>query len=134
MAKPIDRLVHELTKLPGVGEKTAVRFAFHVLRQESNFARDLAQALVDVKEKVHLCSVCFALTEESPCHICRDPKRDTNVICVVEDPSDLLAIERTSSYRGRYHVLHGVLSPLDGIGPDDVRIAELLRRLESGNI
>lgn len=134
MAKPIERLIHELVKFPGVGEKTASRFAFHVLREHSDFARGLAQALIDVKERVRLCSTCCALTEEDPCLTCRDSKRDTRVICVVEDPSAMLALEKTHMYHGRYHVLHGALSPLDGIGPDDIRIAELLRRLEQGNI
>ncbi|MBI4125855.1 MAG: recombination protein RecR [Deltaproteobacteria bacterium] len=134
MAKPIERLIHELVKFPGVGEKTAVRFAFHVLREQADFAKSLAQALIDVKERVRLCSTCCALTEDDPCPLCRDPKRDTRVICVVEDPSAMLAIEKTHAYRGRYHVLHGALSPLDNIGPDDIRIAELLRRLEQGNV
>lgn len=134
MTSPIDRLIHELSKLPGVGEKTALRFAFHILRKDETYAQSLAQAVMDIKQKVHLCSTCFALTETNPCRICSDATREEQVVCVVEDPSDMLAVERTRSYRGRYHVLHGALSPLDGIGPDEVRIAELMRRLEGGGI
>jgi recombination protein RecR len=127
---PIQRLVRELSRLPGIGQKTATRLAFHVLRSPAQQARDLAQALIEIKEKIRLCSVCMNLTEEDPCAICRDPARDPQVMCVVAQPPDLLAIERTSSFRGRYHVLHGVLSPLDGIGPDDLRLRELLSRIQ----
>lgn len=134
MTTPIDRLIHELTKLPGVGEKTALRFVFHFLRRDPQDTHALAQALVAVKERVRLCSTCFSLTEADPCRICTDPRRDGRLLCVVEDPSDLLAIEKASAYRGHYHVLHGALSPLDGIGPDDLRIAELIRRLEAGSV
>lgn len=133
-ANPIDRLVHELSKLPGVGEKTATRLAFFVLRQPSSYARDFARALVDVKEKVKLCSACLNLTEHDPCDLCRDMRRDEKTICVVEDPTDMMAIEKTHAYRGRYHVLHGALSPLSGIGPDDIKIAELLSRLEGPEV
>ncbi len=131
---PIDRLVHELAKLPGIGERTAQRLAFFILRQPGEYAHALASALVDVKEKVRLCSECMNLTQEDPCHICRDGRRSAGVICVVEEPSDVMAVERTHTFRGRYHILHGALSPLDGIGPDDIKIAELVRRLEHGAI
>jgi recombination protein RecR len=125
--------VRELAKLPGIGEKTASRLAFHVLRAPEAYARDLAQALVDVKEKIRLCSVCMNLTERDPCGICSDARRDAHTVCVVATPPDLHAIERTGNYRGLYHVLHGVLAPLEGIGPDDLRIRELLTRLSSAD-
>jgi recombination protein RecR len=126
---PIARLVRELSKLPGVGEKTATRLAFHVVRSPESFARDLARALVEVKERVQLCSICMNLTEAPLCPICADVRRDPSLLCVVAHPPDLYAIERAGGYRGRYHVLHGVLSPLEGIGPDDLRIGELLARV-----
>jgi recombination protein RecR len=128
---PIQRLVRELARLPGVGEKTATRLAFHILRAPEALARELAQALIDVKERVRFCSRCMNLTEEDPCSICSDPRRDDKLLCIVASPPDLMAIERTGNYRGRYHVLHGLLSPLDGIGPDDLRVRELLLRLGS---
>ncbi|MFO0573285.1 MAG: recombination mediator RecR [Polyangia bacterium] len=127
---PIQRLVRELSKLPGIGQKTAARLAFHILRAPSEQARALALALVEVKEKIRLCSICMSLTEADPCAICRDPARDKRLLCVVAHPPDLLAVERTGSFKGRYHVLHGVLSPLDGVGPDDLRLRELLARLQ----
>ena len=130
-SSPIDRLVHALAKLPGIGEKTATRLAFFVLREPSQYARDLACALIDVKEKVRLCTSCLNLTERDPCDQCRDTRRDDSIICVVEDPTDMMAIEKTHVYRGRYHILHGALSPLSGVGPDDLKITELLARLES---
>jgi recombination protein RecR len=122
-------LIRALTKLPGVGEKTATRLAFHVLRAPSELADELAQALVEVKAKIRLCSTCMNLTEVDPCALCADPRRDPRLICVVASPPDLYAIERAGGFRGRYHVLHGVLSPLEGVGPDDLRIKELLGRL-----
>ena len=128
---PIQRLTVELAKLPGIGEKTAQRLAFHILRAKEEYARDLASALIDVVEKVRLCSVCCSLTELDPCAICCDKRRDDQLLCVVESVPDLLAVERTREFRGRYHVLHGVLSPLEGIGPDQIRIKELLQRLGS---
>jgi recombination protein RecR len=131
---PIDRLVHELAKLPGIGERTAQRLAFFILRQPGEYAQALSSALVDVKEKVRLCSECMNLTQEDPCGICRDSRRSPQVVCVVEDPSDVMAVERTHSFRGRYHILHGALSPLDNVGPDDIKITELVRRLEGGEI
>lgn len=130
---PIQRLVRELSKLPGIGQKTATRLAFHVLRAPAEQARDLAQALIEIKERIRLCSLCMNLTEQDPCSICQDPARDPQVVCVVAYPPDLLAIEKTGSFRGRYHVLHGVLSPLEGIGPDDLRLRELLSRLSASS-
>ena len=129
MADPIRRLVQELARLPGIGEKTATRLAFHLIRSNHQQIRDLAQALLDATEKIRLCSVCMNMTEVDPCVMCTDPRRDTETICVVATPSDLLAIDRGGHFRGRYHVLHGLLSPLEGIGPDDIRLAELVRRL-----
>jgi recombination protein RecR len=129
VADPISRLITELSKLPGIGEKTASRLAFHILRAPSDYARDLAQALVEVKDKIRLCSTCMNLTERDPCALCSDARRDPGLVAVVATPPDLYAIERTGGFRGRYHVLHGVLSPLEGIGPDDLRIKELLGRV-----
>lgn len=129
MADPIRRLVQELARLPGIGEKTATRLAFHLIRGNRNQVQDLAQALLDVTDKIRLCSVCMNMTEVDPCLLCTDGRRDPETICVVASPSDLVAIDRGGHFRGRYHVLHGLLSPLEGIGPDDLRIAELVRRL-----
>lgn len=126
---PIARLVRELARLPGIGEKTATRLAFHILRAPEGYARDLAAAILEVKERIRLCSVCMNLTESDPCSMCTDPRREAALVCVVAHPTDLLAVERTGGFRGRYHVLHGVLSPLDGIGPDDLRLRELLARV-----
>src|SRR3954464_12842554 len=134
MNDPIGRLIRELAKLPGIGEKTASRLAFHVLRAPDEYARDLARALVEVKEKIRLCSTCMNLTEQDPCTLCSDVRRDAGLIAVVATPPDLYAIERTGGFRGRYHVLHGVLSPLEGIGPDDLRITELVRRGGGGGV
>jgi len=128
-ADPIARLIHELGKLPGVGERTATRLAFHIMRAPETLAHSLAQALIDVKAKVRFCSRCANLTEDDPCALCVDAKRDDAIICVVASPADLLAVDRGGAFRGRYHVLHGVLSPLEGIGPDDLRIADLVRRV-----
>jgi recombination protein RecR len=129
MADPIRRLVQELARLPGIGEKTATRLAFHLIRSSRQQIRDLAQALLDATDRIRLCSVCMNMTEADPCGMCTDPRRDTDTICVVATPSDLIAIDRGGHFRGRYHVLHGLLSPLEGIGPDDIRLAELVRRL-----
>ncbi len=128
-ADPIQRLVAAFAKLPGIGERSAQRLAFHLLKGEPGEARALASAIVDVTEKVRLCSVCCTLTEPDPCTFCTDLRRDDRVICVVEGVPDLMAVERTREFRGRYHVLHGALSPLDGIGPDRLRVKELLLRL-----
>jgi recombination protein RecR len=131
---PIGRLVVELAKLPGVGEKTAARLAFHILRAPPEDAAALASAITDLRAKIRLCSQCWDFTEDDPCAICRDQRREAGLLCVVAHPQDVLAIERTGGYRGRYHVLHGVLSPLDGIGPEDLRIAELVRRCGVGDL
>jgi len=127
---PIRRLVQELSRLPGIGEKTATRLAFHLVRGQRQHVLDLAQALVDVTDKIRLCSVCMNMTEQDPCVLCSDPQREAETICVVATASDLIAIDRGGHFRGRYHVLHGLLSPLEGIGPDDIRVAELIRRLD----
>jgi len=131
MADPIRRLVQELARLPGIGEKTATRLAFHLIRTNHQQIRELAQALLDATEKIRLCSVCMNMTEADPCAMCTDPRRDGDTVCVVATPSDVIAIDRGGHFRGRYHVLHGLLSPLEGIGPDDIRLAELVRRLGS---
>ncbi len=127
-AGPIARLVQQLAKLPGIGEKTAARLAFHVLRAPPEDAALLASAITELRARIKLCSACCDFTEADPCPICGDARRDGNILCVVAQPQDVVAVERTGGYRGRYHVLHGVLSPLDGIGPDDIRVAELVRR------
>ncbi len=130
VADPIARLVKELARLPGIGEKTAQRLAFHILKAGPAYAGDLAAAIAAVVRDVSLCSSCQTLTDRDPCGICSDPRRDPRTLCVVEGVPDLVAIERTHEFRGRYHVLHGALSPLDGVGPGDLKIRELLVRLE----
>lgn len=132
--EPLNRLVAQLARLPGIGEKTAQRLAFYILRAPDEYAQELATAVREVKEKVHLCGRCFNLTEAELCALCRDERRDERVVCVIEGIADLMAIERTREFKGRYHVLHGVLSPLEGIGPDQLRIKELIQRLEEGKI
>jgi recombination protein RecR len=127
-ASPIARLVQQLAKLPGIGEKTAARLAFHILRAAPEDASALAAAIIDVKQKIRFCGVCCDLTEADPCAVCSDARRDAGLVCVVAQPQDVVAVERTGGYRGRYHVLHGLLSPLDGIGPEDLRVSELVRR------
>ena len=134
VASPIARLVQQLGKLPGIGEKTATRLAFFVLRSEHSFAANLAQALLGVKEQSRLCSVCYGLTESDPCGICADPRRKAEEVCVVEEPADMMALERAQEYRGRYHVLGGALAPLDGVGPEHLRCAELVDRVRRGGI
>ena len=128
-AAPVARLIDELGKLPGIGNKTASRLAYHVLRANREDAIALAEAILDVKERIVLCSVCFNTTEEDPCSICRDAGRDAS-ICVVQEPLDVVALERTGQLKGKYHVLHGAISPVEGIGPDRLKIQELLRRVE----
>jgi recombination protein RecR len=133
LASPIARLVQQLGKLPGIGEKTAARLAFHILRASADDAAALAAAIVDVRQKIRFCGVCCDLTEADPCAICGDARRDGGTICVVAQPQDAAAVERAGGYRGRYHVLHGVLSPLDGVGPEDLRAAELVKRCAGGD-
>ena len=133
-ASPIARLVQQLGKLPGIGEKTAARLAFHILRASPEDASALAAAIAEVRQKIRFCSICCDLTEADPCGVCRDTRRDAGLVCVVAQPQDVLAIERAGGYHGRYHVLHGVLSPLDGIGPDDLRVTELIRRCGQGGV
>jgi recombination protein RecR len=133
---PVARLIEEFSKLPGVGQKTAQRLTYHMLRTPADEARGLAAALVAVKEQVAYCTVCCHITETGvdPCAICSDPRRDASRICVVEEPLDVLAIERTGEFHGRYHVLHGAISPIDGIGPDRIRARELVARAQAGGI
>jgi recombination protein RecR len=134
VADPIARLVKELARLPGIGEKTAQRLAFHILEAGPEAAGALAAAITGVVRDVRCCSSCQTLTDRDPCPICADPQRDARLLCVVEGVPDLLAIERTHEYRGRYHVLHGALSPLDGVGPSDLKVRELLLRLEASPV
>ncbi|GJM45444.1 MAG: recombination protein RecR [Gemmatimonadota bacterium] len=128
-SEALGRLIDEFSRLPGIGRKTARRLAFHVLKADLPIVEGFARALVDVKRLVTFCESCHNITQVSPCSLCEDPRRQDVLVCVVEEPSDVLAIEGTGEYRGRYHVLHGVLSPLDGVGPDDLKIKELLARL-----
>ena len=134
MVDSIEKLIEEFSKFPGIGKKTAQRMAFFVLKQRKEEAESLAQAVLDVKEKVRYCSVCFNITEDDPCSICKDEKRDRSIICVVEEANDVAALEKTNQFRGLYHVLGGVLSPLDGVGPEDLKVKELLARLRDGTV
>lgn len=127
------RLVNELTKLPSIGEKTAFRLAYHLVTRKENDALMLAEALREAREKIRLCELCYSLTETTRCSICADPTRQHNVLCVVEKPADVFVLERSRSYKGLYHVLHGVWSPLRGIGPEDTKLGELLTRVQAGN-
>ncbi len=131
---PLEKLINHLSKLPGIGQKSATRLALHILRSDRAEAEHLAQALLEVKDKIRFCSVCFNFTDDDPCAICADPSRADGRICVVEGPGDQLAIEESGVFTGRYHVLQGVLSPLDGIGPEDLKVSELLTRLDKENI
>lgn len=130
----IDKLIKEFTKLPGVGEKTAARFAYHILRVEKSSAFDMADAIKMVKEKISFCKQCFNLSEDELCKICADPKRDKTTVCVVEFPEDASAIEKANTFGGVYHILHGSISPLDGVGPDNLKLNELILRLKAGGI
>ncbi len=134
LAPPLQRLVTELGKLPGIGNRTAQRLAFHILRTSTEDANALAAAIREVKEKITLCEICFNLAEGPRCTICQDERRDPTIICVVEEPGDVIPVERTHEYRGRYHVLGGALSPIDGVEPDDLKIAQLYSRVEAGEI
>ncbi|HET7875908.1 MAG TPA: recombination mediator RecR [Methylomirabilota bacterium] len=132
--EPVARLIEALQRLPGIGPKTAQRLTFFLLKRPSEEVAALADALGQLKSSIVHCTICFNVTEEDPCRICRDPQRDRRALCVVEEPNDLLALERTGEFRGRYHVLLGALSPLDGIGPEDLRVRELLTRLEGERV
>lgn len=134
MSDPVNKLILELSKLPGIGEKTAIRLAYHVLRTDESEVKSLAEALLDAKRKIRLCAECFTFTEDDVCSMCSDSRRRSEIVCVVEKPSDVLAIENSQRFHGRYHVLHGVLSPLDGVGPEQLRIKELLERLQKNSI
>lgn len=131
---PVSKLIDEFSKLPGIGRKTAQRLAFHVLSLREDQAFNLANAIVEAKRKTKFCSVCFNITDVDPCIFCTNEKRDQSIICVVESSKDVIAIERTREYKGLYHVLHGAISPMDGIGPDDIRIKELIQRLSDTTI
>lgn len=131
---PITRLVEQFRRLPGVGPKSATRLAYHILKIDRDKAQALAQAILDAKDRVGFCSVCFNLTDANPCKMCQSEARDRTVICVVEEPPDVAALERTREYRGLYHVLHGALSPLEGVGPDDLKVKELLTRISRGSV
>jgi len=130
----LERLIEQFSRLPGIGQKSAARMALYVLKSDREFAEALAQSLIDVKQKIRLCSVCFNLTDEDPCPVCRDENRADGSVCVVESPGDQLAIEESGIFKGRYHVLHGSLSPLDGVGPEDLKIGQLVSRLETEDI
>jgi recombination protein RecR len=132
-APPVQRLITELSRLPGIGGRTAQRLAFHVLRSSDEEAAALAEAILEVKSRIGLCEVCFNLADGPRCRICEDERRDTDVICVVEEPSDVISIERTHEFRGRYHVLGGALSPIDGVDPDDLKITELYARMDENS-
>ncbi len=129
--EPVTRLIEEFSRLPGIGPKTASRLTFFLLRAPAEQAISLAEALRQLRERITFCSICFNITEEDPCPICRDEGRDRSIVCVVEEPLDVLAIERTGEYKGLYHVLHGTISPMEGIGPEDLKIQELIRRLRT---
>ncbi|MBU2053884.1 MAG: recombination mediator RecR [Proteobacteria bacterium] len=133
-ALPIKRLIRELSRLPGIGEKTAARLANHILRASEEDARGLSESILDVKRKIRFCRVCFNLSEGELCEICADKGRNRGLICIVEDPDSLIALEESGEFRGVYHVLHGALSPLDGIGPEQLRIRELLERTANGGV
>jgi recombination protein RecR len=134
MVESIEKLIEEFAKFPGIGKKTAQRMAFFVLKQRKEESEALAQAILDVKEKVRHCSLCFNITEDDPCTTCKDEKRDRSIICVVEEANDVAALEKTNQFKGLYHVLGGVISPLDGVGPDDLKVKELLSRLKGGSV
>jgi len=133
-ALPIANLIEQLSKLPGIGKKTAQRLAFYILEMDNVEAEKLAYSIKEAKEKIHYCKVCCNLTDEEICSICSDSKRDRSIICVVEGAKDVVAMEKTKEYNGMYHVLHGAISPMDDIGPDDIRIKELLKRLQDGEV
>ena len=131
---PVLRLIEAFSRLPGIGPKSASRLTYYLIRSQSDEAIELSDALKELRDRIQFCSVCFNITEISPCPICESDERDRSVICVVEEPLDVMAIERTREYRGLYHVLHGVISPMDGIGPDDLRVRELIERVATGGV
>ena len=133
LPRPVQRLIDEFARLPGIGPKSAARLTFYLLRAANDQALDLSAALQDLREKTQLCSVCFNITEQDPCAICLGDDRDRDLLCVVEEPLDVVALERSRAYKGLYHVLHGAISPVEGIGPEDLKIEELVRRLEVGD-
>ncbi|WP_442602122.1 recombination mediator RecR [Paenibacillus sp. KN14-4R] len=132
--EPISKLIDSFSRLPGIGPKTAGRLAFHVLRMKEDDVMEFAKALVNVKRNLHYCSICCNITDIDPCRVCQDKSRDQSIICVVQESKDLVAMERTKEYRGYYHVLHGAISPMEGIGPDQIHIAELLKRLSDESV
>ncbi|OGQ18314.1 MAG: recombination protein RecR [Deltaproteobacteria bacterium RIFCSPHIGHO2_02_FULL_40_11] len=131
---PLVKLVNELSKLPGVGEKTATRLAFHILKSDHAYAKSLSQSILEIKEKIRLCSICFDLTEHNPCALCSNAHRNETEICVVEEPQDMMAIEKAKVFSGTYHILHGTLSPIHNIGPDQLKVRELLTRLQTKDV
>ena len=131
---PLERLIRQLSRLPGIGQKTATRMALYILNSNRELAESLSRSLIEVKEQIKFCSVCFNFTDTDPCSVCNDITREGNIICVVEGPGDQLAIEETGVFKGKYHVLHGVLSPLDGVGPEDIKIGELISRCSNDDI
>jgi recombination protein RecR len=133
LVEPVARLIDEFSRLPGIGPKTASRLVFYLLRAPEEQAQSLADALRELRERITFCGVCFNITESDTCAVCSDERRDRSIICVVEEPLDVIAIERTRDYHGLYHVLHGTIAPVEGVGPDDLRIAELLARLNAGS-
>jgi len=134
LPKPVSRLIDELSKLPGIGEKNATRLAFHILGSKDEYTFRLAQAIVDIKKNVRACRTCFNITSENPCDICTNNSREQGLICVVEDPMDLIAVERSRVFSGLYHVLNGVIAPLEGIGPEDLTIGPLISRLKENSV
>lgn len=132
--KPLRELISQLKRLPGVGEKTATRLALFVLGDRDNLAGDLSRSLATVRDSIRLCSVCFNIADKPTCSICQDPSRDPSIICVVEEPSDVLALESAHAYKGLYHVLHGLISPINGIGPGDIKLPELIERLSKNSV
>jgi recombination protein RecR len=133
-AAPVEKLIEQLCKLPGIGPKSASRLAFHMLSVPRSEAVELARAIVELKDKVRFCSICFNISEGEVCDICSDPRRDDSLLCVVEEPRDVTAVERTGRFRGRYHVLGGAISPIDGVGPEELRFEELVQRLRAGEV
>lgn len=131
---PLNELINQFSRLPGIGKKTAQRLAYSIIEQPPERAKQFAEALINAREKIHLCKVCQTLTDKDICDFCSDEKRDKTTVCVVEDPRDVMAFERTREYKGVYHVLHGVISPLDGVGPEQLKLKELMTRLSSGEV